>query len=315
MRVLTWHIHGSYMHALARIGHEWLVPVRRGRPDRYGGTGRDMPANVVEIDADRVRETPIDVVLFQCAANWTVDQEILSDEQRRGPRIYLEHNAPRPHPTDSRHVVDDPDVLLVHVTHFNRLMWDSGRTPTAVIEHSVAVDPALRYRGDVPRGLVLVNEMRRRARIVGEDVFLAVRERIPLDLAGIDSERYGGLGSLPYFELQERMARYRFLFSPIRYTSLPLAVIEAMTIGMPVCALATTELPTVIEDGVSGFISCDLATLEARMRELLADPGLAARLGAAGRHVARERFSLERFAHDWDAAFARVRARAPQLVR
>lgn len=37
-------------------------------------------------------------------------------------------------------------------------------------------------------------------------------------------------------------ARYRFLFNPIRYTSLGLAVIEAMMIGMPVVALGTTDM-------------------------------------------------------------------------
>jgi hypothetical protein len=314
MRILTWHIHGSYLHALARIGHEWLVPVRPGRPDRFGGAGRDMPPNVLEIDADRVRYTRVDVVLFQHERNWTDDQDILSPSQRRGPRIYLEHNAPRPHPTDSRHAVDDPGVLLVHVTHFNRLMWDCGRTPTTVIEHAVAVDPSARYSGTLARGLTLVNELRRRGRVVGEDVFLAARARVPLDLAGIDSERYGGLGSLPYFELHRRMGTYRFLFSPIRYTSLPLAVIEAMTIGMPVCALATTELPTVIENGVNGYVSCDLDALLARMRDLLEDAELAARLGAAGRAVARERFSLPRFAQDWNAAFALVTSRREALA-
>ena len=314
MRILTWHIHGSYLHALARIGHEWLIPVRPGRPERFGGAGRDMTDNVIEIDAERVRDTRVDVVLFQHRDNWTSDQDILSSAQRRGPRIYLEHNTPRPHPTDSRHIVDDPNVLLVHVTHFNRLMWDAGRTPTTVIEHSVAIDPQARYSGRIAKGLVLVNEMHRRGRIVGEDLFRAARARVPLELAGIDSERYGGLGSLPYFELHRRMGEYRFLFSPIRYTSLPLAVIEAMTIGMPVCALATTEVPTVIENGSSGFISCDLETLVARMRDLLDDAALAARIGASARELARRRFSMERFARDWNAAFALVTSRSEALA-
>jgi glycosyltransferase involved in cell wall biosynthesis len=69
---------------------------------------------------------------------------------------------------------------------------------------------------------------------------------------------------------------------------------------MPVVALATTELPTVIEDGRTGFMSTDPGALVERARELFADPMLARRLGAAGQAVARERFSIERFGRDWD---------------
>jgi glycosyltransferase involved in cell wall biosynthesis len=76
-----------------------------------------------------------------------------------------------------------------------------------------------------------------------------------------------------------------------------------MTIGMPVVALATTELPTVIEDGVTGYVSCDVGELVERMRSLLADPVEARRLGANARAVARTRFGLDRFIRDWNAAF------------
>jgi len=107
------------------------------------------------------------------------------------------------------------------------------------------------------------------------------------------------------------VAAYRFVFSPMRYTSLPLAVIEAMTLGAPVVALATTALPTVIQDGVNGFVSCDLDYLIDRMRFLLGHPAEAARIGAAARRTAEERFGLDRFRRDWNAAFARVLGEGP----
>jgi len=42
------------------------------------------------------------------------------------------------------------DVLLVHVTHFNALMWDSGVAPTAVVEHGV-LDPGRGTPGGLDR--------------------------------------------------------------------------------------------------------------------------------------------------------------------
>ncbi|HOC19277.1 MAG TPA: hypothetical protein PKK95_13475, partial [Vicinamibacterales bacterium] len=233
MRVLTWHVHGSYLYYLAHAPHDFYVPVKEGRPEGYGGRadGFDWPANLHEVPADRVRDIEFDCVLFQSKRNYLVDQhEVLSGAQRRLPRVYLEHDPPREHPTDTRHVVDDPEVLLVHVTCFNELMWDAGRTPTRVIEHGVVVPDGLAYRGDLARGLVVVNGLASRGRRLGADVFERARREVPLDLAGIGSEGIGGLGEVGHAELPRLAVNYRFFFNPIRYTSLGLAVCEAMTL-------------------------------------------------------------------------------------
>jgi glycosyltransferase involved in cell wall biosynthesis len=122
----------------------------------------------------------------------------------------------------------------------------------------------------------------------------------------METEAFGGLGDIPYRNLHRFLADYRFLFSPIRYTSLPLALIEAMTIGMPVVALATTELPTAVLHGETGYISCDIDALIEHMRFLLSDYEEATRLGRNARAVAQQRFGLDRFIRDWNRAFALV---------
>jgi glycosyltransferase involved in cell wall biosynthesis len=120
------------------------------------------------------------------------------------------------------------------------------------------------------------------------------------------ADRLGGVGEVRRGELPAFEARYRFFFNPIRYTSLGLGMLEAMLVGVPVVAFATTEIPTVIEDGVSGFISTDPATLHDAIRALLADRDLAEQIGEAGRQRALERFGIERFARDWTEAFKAV---------
>ena len=311
LRVLTWHVHGSYLQYLAHTPHDFYLPVSAGRPDGYGGRGASYwPPNLIEVDPDDVPELELDCVLFQSHRNWLEDQyELLSDEQRAGPRVFVEHDPPREHPTDTRHPVDDTDVLLVHVTPFNDLMWDSGRTPTVVVDHGVAVPDGVRYTGELERGLVVVNNLGLRGRRLGADVFTRVAERIPLDLVGMESEQLGGLGEIPHHELARFSARYRFLFNPIRYTSLGLAVLEAMLVGLPVVALATTEYATAIEDGVSGYVDTDVDTLVERMERLLRDPDEARRLGNGARHRVEERFSVERFAAAWDRVLRTAVAR------
>src|SRR5205085_7840951 len=158
------------------------------------------------------------------------------------------------------------------------------------------------------------NGMRKRPRIAGYDIFLQARGEVPLEVVGMQTEEFGGLGDIPYRDLHRCVARYRFLFSPMRYTSLPLAVIEAMTIGMPVVGLATTKVHTVIENGVTGYVSCDVGELVERMRSLLADPMEAPRLGANARAVARARFGLDRFIRDWNAAFEQAISRQQSAI-
>jgi glycosyltransferase involved in cell wall biosynthesis len=85
-----------------------------------------------------------------------------------------------------------------------------------------------------------------------------------------------------------------------------LAVIEAMMVGLPIVALATTEMVTVVRDGANGFIDTSPERLVKRMRALLADRQLAHALGQEARRTALERFNIARFAADWNAAFAAV---------
>ena len=306
LRILTWHVHGNYLYYLAHCNHDFLVPVKEGRPEGYGGRCGTLPwpESLHEVPAEQVARLQLDCVLFQSRKNYQVDQhEILGKSQRDLPRVFLEHDPPRETPTDTRHPVDDPGTLLVHVTHFNDLMWDSGSTPTRVIEHGVTVSPDARYSGEIARGVTVVNGLNKRGRRLGLDVFERVRQQVPIDLVGMQSEELGGLGERPYHQLSSFVSRYRFFFNPIRYTSLGLAVCEAMMLGLPIIGLATTEMVTAVENGVSGYVSTDVRSLIEEMQRLLADPREARRLGEGARCQALERFGIERFVRDWDEAF------------
>jgi glycosyltransferase involved in cell wall biosynthesis len=309
LKILTWHTHGSYLYYLSQAPHDFFVLSKPGRPPGYGGRAGHFPwsDNVHDLPVEAAHTQEFDCILFQDDHQWEEDQFVfLTAAQRALPRIYLEHDPPRAHPTDTPHLVDDPAVLLVHVTPFNDLMWDNRRTPTRVIEHGVLVPDSVRYLGALERGLVVSNYLARSGRRMGPDLFLQARSRLPLDLVGMSAEELDGLGEIQHAQLPAFAARYRFLFSPIRYSSLGLSVIEAMMVGMPVVALATAEMATVIDDGANGFIDTRVDRLFDCMRDLLRSPSLARDLGQAARRRAQERFSIERFSADWDAAFRYV---------
>jgi hypothetical protein len=308
-RVLTWHVHGSYLAYLARGDYDLYLPVRADRAHPYGGrtSSFEWPDNVYEVPVEDVPRLELDLIMYQSKANYLEDRfAILSAAQRRLPQVYLEHDPPLEHPAQTRHVVDDPDVLLVHVTHFNELMWDAGRTPTRVVAHGVVAPDGVEWTGELRRGITVANNLYRRGRRTGPDVFDRARARVPLDLLGMGSEDGDGIGEVPLREVPGVAARYRFFFNPIRYTSLGLAVCEAMMLGMPVVALATTEQPAVMRDGVTGFVDTDVQRLIAGMQALLDDEDLARRMGAAARERARDLFDLGRFVLEWERTFREV---------
>ncbi len=304
LKVLTWHVHGSYLWYLSHVPVQWYVPVREGRPEGYGGRSGSFawPDNVVEVPAHEVAQGEYDVVLTQSRRNWEHDRAaVLSPHQQRElPRVHLEHDPPRGWPNDALHPVQDAAATLVHVTPFNALMWDSGITPTRTIDHGVIVPAALSWTGSTPRGITVVNNLARRGRRLGADVFSRVAAQVPLDLAGMASDDFPqGIGDIPLAELHGRLPEYRFFFNPIRYTSLGLAVCEAMALGLPVLGLATTELAAAVQNGVSGYVETDPERLVAHACRLLEDPDEAAALSAGARARAQERFGIERFAGDW----------------
>lgn len=309
LRILTWHVHGNYLYYLTQVPHDFVVPCDAGRSPGYAGRTGTLPwgDNLIEVPVEELGKVEADCVLYQSRSVWETRDLLLTPAQLALPRIYLEHDPPQEHPTNTQHPVQDRGALLVHVTAFNRLMWDNGVTPAAVIEHGVKLLADTRYSGTLPRGVVVVNNLRRRGRRLGLDVYEQVRRSIPLDLYGMDSLAVaGGLGEVENSELPARMARYRFFFNPIRWTSLGLSVVEAMMVGLPIVALATTEMSSVVRDGVNGYVDTRVEELIEGMQALIADPAAARALGAAARRDAMARFSIGRFVDDWCRTLAFV---------
>lgn len=310
MRILLWHVHGSWTTAFVQGEHEYVVPVLADRGADGRGRARtwDWPASVAERRPAELREAEVDVVLLQrphelddLCERWTGRRP-----GRDVPAIYVEHNAPQGRISEMRHPAADRDDLLVaHVTHFNDLLWDCGATPSRVVEHGV-VDPGLRCTGEVAHAAVVINEARRRGRVTGTDLLPRLEAAgVPIDLFGMGAAALGGSEDLPQRRLHAEMARRRVYLHPIRWTSLGLSLIEAMHLGMPVVALATTEAVEAVP-AEAGVVSTRIDVLADAARRFLHDPEAARAAGRAARAFALERFGLGRFLDDWNDLLAEV---------
>ncbi len=310
MRILVWHVHGSWMTSFVAGPDEYLVPVTPDRgPD---GRGRaqtwNWPATVREVTPAGLREEAIDVVVLQRPEE--IDLVQAWTGRRAGvdiPAVYVEHNAPPGTAAATVHpLAHRSDVPLVHVTAFNALMWDSGDAPVTVIDHGIR-DPGYRYTGGVARLAAVVNEPVRRWRVAGTDVLLRVAGEVPIEVFGM---RAGSLAEhlpalrdhlyddVPQQFMHTMLAAARGYLHPYRWTSLGLSLIEAMALGMPVLAIAGTAAPEAVPAG-GGTVSADPAILVRAARRWLADPDEARETGRIARRHALDRFGLPRFLMDW----------------
>lgn len=319
MRVLLWHVHGSWTTAFVAGGHDYLLPVTPARD--ADGLGRadtwQWPSSAREVPLDRLAGCEPDVVLLQRPRDLELARQHLRCEPGLDvPAVWVEHNTPRGDVGAARHhVADRSDILVVHVTHFNQLFWDTGRAPTTVVEHGI-VDPGLQYTGELARVAVVVNEPARRGRITGTDLLPGFAATAPLDVFGM---RVAGLGSalgvppdllgehddLPQDRLHIQMARRRVYLHTARWTSLGLSLLEAMHLGMPVVAVGATEAGEAVPHR-AGVVSTRLDALHDAVRVLVHEPELARETGLRARQAALDRYGLQRFLEDWDRLLKEV---------
>ena len=317
MRVLLWHVHGSWTTAFVQGPHTYLVPVTPDRGPDGRGRARTYPwpASVQEVPLEELAAADVDVVVLQRPHEEALAQRWLGRRPGRDlPAVYVEHNAPQGRINDLRHpLADRADVTLVHVTAFNDLFWDAGTTRRRVIEHGI-VDPGPRYTGELPHVAVVVNEPVRRARVTGTDLLPAFAAAAPLDVFGmgvraLPDDHVSGrrFEDLPQARMHAELARRRVYVHPLRWTSLGLSLLEAMHLGMPVVALATTEAPVAVPED-AGVVSTRVDDLLEAARRFVAEPEEAAACGKRGREAALRRYGLQRFLDDWDRLLEEVTA-------
>ena len=314
VRILLWHVHGSWTTSFVQGGHDYVLPVTPDRgPDGLGRARTwDWPSTVREVPPEQLAAEPVDVVVLQRPHECELAEAWLGRRPGRDvPAVFVEHNTPVGAVPDTPHPLAGQSAIpIVHVTGFNDLMWDPGNAPTVVIEHGI-LDPGQRYTGELARAGVVVNDPVRRGRFVGADLLPALSSVVGVDVFGMRVDRLPPHQELATFEdlpqdrMHDELARRRVYVHLSRWTSLGLSLLEAMHLGMPVVALGTTEAPFAVPPA-AGVVSTRREEIYAAARHFATSPQAAAEAGEAARGFALERYGLKRFLADWDAVLGSV---------
>ncbi|GAA2707363.1 hypothetical protein GCM10010429_19350 [Micromonospora olivasterospora] len=143
------------------------------------------------------------------------------------------------------------------------------------------------------------------------------RCRVQLRRLGIE-DRVELLGHLDRPDIARTMRRAAVVVIPSRHEEMGGTVLEALTAGRPVVVTDVGGLPTVVGHGAAGLIvpPCDPPALAAAIRQCLASPELAERLGQAGmqRAAGYDLESVTRRLLDVYAAVAGAAAQAQQAT-
>jgi glycosyltransferase involved in cell wall biosynthesis len=141
------------------------------------------------------------------------------------------------------------------------------------------------------------------------DVVAAATESLPRIVAGDGPERDllpDALGFVPQQELFALMERAAVVLLASEREGLPNVVLEAMARARTVVSTPVGGIPTVIEDGVTGFLVPigDVAATRAAVERALADADLRRRVGAAARARVSEYCSWDRVTERTLAVYA-----------
>ena len=106
-----------------------------------------------------------------------------------------------------------------------------------------------------------------------------------------------------------------FATPSICFDTFGLVNLEAMEHGKPVVATLFGGSPEVVSDGRTGFVEnpFDVEAFAGRVAELLRDPALCARFGAAGRERLLARFTIDRLAEEYLEEYEKALAEARGL--
>jgi glycosyltransferase involved in cell wall biosynthesis len=163
-----------------------------------------------------------------------------------------------------------------------------GRTPARLV--MVARFGAQKDHPTLLRALAGVKDQEWALDLIGDGPLMARTRSLARTLGLENQVRFLG----QRMDVEEILAQSQVSFLISNWEGFPLSVLEAMRAGLPVVATSVAGVGEAVQDEETGYLVSpgDVELLQERIRRLLADPALRARLGSNGRRRYERHFTL-----------------------
>jgi glycosyltransferase involved in cell wall biosynthesis len=127
--------------------------------------------------------------------------------------------------------------------------------------------------------------------LIGEGPLLPKAQAMVSDLGLAERVRFWG----QRMDVAERLSESQVALLITNWEGFPRSILEAMRAGLPVVSSAVGGIGESVRDGETGFVVAqgDVDGLRQRLKQLLDDPGLRARMGRSGRERYERHFTLD----------------------
>lgn len=305
LNILCGATHEACETALAKTGHLFYSLQYPGWK-RWDSRFRPMPWNHQPISPEALYrpDMAFDLVLSQHKFG---QYQVLSRlaAQMNCPLISVEHTLPQRGLTEKqfRQLLEMRGDVNVYLSRFSTEAWrqDCLDSTLRLIEIGVDADFFQGWNGGDGKILTVQNQYAQRGEVLGWSIYQAVTQGLPTNPVG-DSPGF----SRPAKGQDHLLALYQnasVFLNTTTWSTCPVALLEAMAVGCPVVTTATCMLPTIITDGVNGYITNDPNEMRARLVELITNPDLGRKLGEAARQTILDRFTEQRMVGRWRELF------------
>jgi glycosyltransferase involved in cell wall biosynthesis len=306
--ILTFSTHERYQGELAKTGHQFYLLHGDGIK-KWNKTFGPVPSNHTLLDGSKgsfqiPNDIEFDFILSQSKSHMQVARQLSLNLNI--PIVSSELTTPMPQWTNGyiqnlkQHFSGHINVFI---TEWSRDQWGYSENEAFVIEHAIdsnifSPDESIPKQ---PYVLTVANEYPQRDWCLGFGIYQRITKDLPTHPIG-DSIGFSKAAESIDDLVREYQTAQVFLntstFSPV-----PTALLEAMSCGCAIVTTASAGIPSVVENGVNGFISNDEGELRTYLQKLLNNPQLCEELGKRARQTVVDRFNIDRFISQWNQIF------------
>ena len=310
LNILTFVTHERYEPNLCKTGHNFYAYTGEGIrdwntnyapiPDNYCILDKGLGGKQIPLHLD------IDLIISQ---NIGVHYDLAKGiSQYLNIPVNIHHTLPPPawKKEDLQSLSSKVGVFDVYITDHNRKVWNINPNNSKVIYHGIDSSfwkPAKKTkRGSY--ALSVVNDWINRDWCCGYSVWKEAT-------ADISTKAIGDTPGLsqPASSLEDLRDNYNscgLFVNTSTYSPIPMSLLEAMSCGCAVVSTATCAIPEIIENGVNGFATNDILEMKEYILAILKDEKLRDSLGKEARKTILNKFSIKRFANEWNEILYKV---------